>query len=82
MRGGTPAGKEDVTPSMIDRNVSWGASESICCRVEGCTPVAVKERLLRASWVSERKRYATSPSAVMLGTLEMMSSSRAGHGGR
>ena len=82
VRGGTPAGKEDVTPSMIDTNVILEAYASICCSDEGCTPVLERERLVKASWVSERKRYATSPSAVTSGTLEMMSSWRAGHGGR
>lgn len=84
MRGWTLllAGKEVDTDSIIERFRRAGATARICCSVEGWTPVVVKDRVLRDSWVSERKRYATSPSAVRFGVFSKISSESGGHGGR
>ena len=77
-----PVGKEVDTDSIIDRCWRAGATARIGCRVDGWTPVVVRDKFFKASWVSERKRYATKPSAVRLGVFSKMSSVRGGQGGR
>lgn len=42
----------------------------------------VRDKVLRASWVSDRNKYAASPSAVRLGVFSNINSARGGQGGR
>lgn len=81
-RVGTPGGKELDTLSMIVSCSSFGALSRIGFSVEGWTPVPSNVKVLRLSWVSDRKSHDVKPSAVTLGTLWNMSSVRAGKGGR
>jgi len=66
----------------MERCSSFGATTKIWWSVEGWTPVFVRDRVLRESWASERKRYEDNPSAVTFGVFSKMSSVRGGKGGR
>ena len=82
LRGGIPVGKDVETPSTMERKLRLEAVLRTLCRVDGCTPVAVRERVLSAFWVSERNRYVANPSAVTLGVFSKRSSFRGGNGAR
>ena len=81
-KDGVPLGMEEVTLSVMERWSSFGAVVRTCCRVDGWTPVSVRDRVLSVFWTSERKRYVIKPLAVTLGVFSNISSVRGGNGGR